>query len=75
MKTLTIKVLPRSSRNEIVGTLPDGTLKIKLTAPPVDGEANKKLIELLSKKFGVAKSRVKIVRGETSRRKMVEIDV
>ncbi|EKD67381.1 MAG: hypothetical protein ACD_48C00442G0003 [uncultured bacterium] len=75
MKTLTIKVLPRSSRNEIVGTLPDGTLKIKLTAPPVDGEANKKLIELLSKEFGVAKSKVKIVKGETSRMKVVEIDV
>ena len=75
MKTLTIKVLPRSSKNEIVGTLPDGTLKVKLTAPPVDGEAKKKLIELLSKEFGVAKSKVRIVRGETSKMKVVEIDV
>jgi len=53
--------------------MPDGTLKVKLTAPPVDGEANKKLIELLSKEFGVAKSKVKIVKGEASRRKVVEI--
>ncbi len=71
---LTIQVLPRSSRNEIIGTLPDGTLKIKLTAPPVDGEANKKLIELISAEYDVPKSRVRIVRGETSRRKIVEID-
>lgn len=75
MKTLTIHVLPRSSRNEIVGTLPDGTIKVKLTAPPVDGEANKQLIALLSKEYGVAKSRVRIVRGETSRRKVVEIEM
>ncbi|PIR76278.1 MAG: YggU family protein [Candidatus Magasanikbacteria bacterium CG10_big_fil_rev_8_21_14_0_10_42_10] len=75
MKTLTIKVLPRSSRNEIVGTLPDGTLKVKLTAPPVDGEANKKLIELLSKEFGVSKSNIKIVKGETNKIKLVEINL
>ena len=67
-------MLPRSSQNKIVGTLPDGTLKVKLTAPPVDGEANKKLIELISKEYDVAKSRVRIVKGETSRRKIVEID-
>jgi uncharacterized protein (TIGR00251 family) len=75
MKTLSIQVLPRSSRNEIVGTLPDGTIKVKLTAPPVDGEANKKLIELLSKEYGVAKSRIRIVRGETSRRKVIEVEI
>jgi len=75
MKTLSIHVLPRSSRNEIVGTLPDGTLKIKLTAPPVDGEANKKLIELLSREYGVSKSRVKIVKGEKGKKKIVEIDI
>lgn len=75
MKTLSVRVLPRSSRNEIVGTLPDGTIKVKLTAPPVDGEANKKLIELLSHEYGVAKCRVRIVRGETSQRKVVEMDI
>lgn len=75
MKTLSIQVLPRSSRNEIVGTLPDGTIKVKLTAPPVDGEANKKLIDLLSKEYGVTKSRVRIVRGERGRKKTVEIGV
>ena len=69
-----IKVLPRSSSNEIVATLPDGTLKVKLTAPPVDGKANEKLIDLLSEVYAVAPSRVRIVKGLASRIKMVEIE-
>ncbi|MBI2436561.1 MAG: YggU family protein [Candidatus Magasanikbacteria bacterium] len=73
MITLNIKVLPRSSKNEIVGKMEDGTLKIKLTAPPVDGEANKKLVELLSKEYDVPKSKIKIVRGMGSRNKIIEI--
>ena len=74
MIKLSIQVIPRSSQNEIVGTLPDGTIKVKLTAPPVDGEANKKLIELLSREYDVAKSRVRIVKGERGKKKVVEID-
>lgn len=70
---LIVSVLPRSSRNELVA-LADGSYKAKLTAAPVDGEANKKLIALLSKEFAVAKSAVCIVRGETSRKKIVEIN-
>ena len=71
---INIKVLPRSSQNKIVGKMPDGTIKIKLKAPPVDGEANKKLIELLSKEWGIAKSKIKIIKGLTSRNKIVETD-
>lgn len=70
---INIKVNPRSSKNE-VQKLEDGTYKVKLTAAPVDGEANKKLIELLSKEFRVGKSSVKIVRGGTGRNKVVEIE-
>ncbi|OGH91825.1 MAG: YggU family protein [Candidatus Magasanikbacteria bacterium RIFOXYC2_FULL_39_8] len=73
MKTLSIRVLPRSSRNEIVGEMADGTLKVKLTAPPVDGKANRALIELLSEYFDVPKSKIKIVRGLTSKNKIIEI--
>ena len=73
MKKINIRVLPRSSRNEIDGEMSDGTLKVKLTAPPVDGEANKKLIELLVKHFDISKSKIKIVRGLTSKTKMVVI--
>jgi len=74
LRIIAIKVVPRSSRNEIVGELPDGTLKVRLTAAPVDGAANKKLIAFLSEEWGVAQSKLRIVRGEKSRNKLVEID-
>lgn len=69
-----IKVLPKSSQNKIVGQLADGTLKVKLTAAPVDGAANKKLIELLSKEWKIPKSQIKIVKGMTGRNKIIEIE-
>ncbi|OGH86333.1 MAG: YggU family protein [Candidatus Magasanikbacteria bacterium RIFOXYC12_FULL_33_11] len=71
---LNIKVIPKSSLNKII-KLSDTELKVKLTSPPVDGEANKKLIEILSKEYKVAKSKIKIVKGETSKNKVVEIEV
>jgi len=70
---INIKVIPRSSRNEVTGEMTDGTLKVKLTAPPVDGRANEALVELLAEHFDIAKSKIKIVRGLTSKNKMVEI--
>jgi len=72
---LTIKVIPRSSENKIAETMSDGTLKVKLTAAPVDGAANKSLINILAKHFGVAKSKIKILKGETSKMKVVEIEM
>ncbi|MDD3268993.1 MAG: DUF167 domain-containing protein [Syntrophomonadaceae bacterium] len=68
-----VRVQPRSSRNQIVGEQ-EGALKIKLTAPPVDGEANQALVAFLSQFFGVAKRDVQIVKGETSRHKSVSIN-
>ncbi|MCD4717330.1 MAG: DUF167 domain-containing protein [Desulfobacterales bacterium] len=67
-----VRVVPRSSRNQIIG-VEDGIFKIKLTAPPVDGKANKALIEFLAKKLGLAKGSVEIVSGERSRQKSVRI--
>ncbi|MGB9790995.1 MAG: DUF167 domain-containing protein [Thermacetogeniaceae bacterium] len=67
-----VKVQPRSSRNEIVGIF-DDHLKVKLTAPPVDGEANKMLKEYLSEVFGCASRNVEILKGSTGRTKLVEI--
>ncbi len=67
-----IRVVPRSSRNQVIG-LEDGVYKIKLTAPPVDGKANKTLIEVLAKRLGLAKGSVEIVSGERSRQKLVRI--
>lgn len=67
-----IKVIPRSSKNQIIKQ-PDGSLRIKLTAAPVNGKANNALIELLAEHFDVSKSKIKIVRGQTSKTKRVEI--
>lgn len=67
-----IKVQPRSSRNQVAGET-EGALKIKLTAPPVDGEANQSLVEFLASTLKVPKNRINLVRGETSRHKLVEI--
>jgi uncharacterized protein len=66
-------VVPRASRSEIVGEH-GGLLKVRLAAPPVDGAANAELIKVLAKKFGVSKSDVAIVRGETSKNKRIKIE-
>lgn len=70
---LAIRVTPRASRDEIVEILPDQTIKIRLTAPPVEGAANAALIEFLAKILGVARSRIEIVAGQTGRDKLVTI--
>lgn len=70
---LTVKIVPRSSKNQIVGKMGDGKIKIKLTAPPVEGKANHSLIEVLSDHFKVSKNKIKIVRGRTTTTKVVEI--
>jgi uncharacterized protein (TIGR00251 family) len=67
-----VKVEPRSSKKGLAGVM-DNVLKVKLTAPPVEGEANDQLIEVLSEATGVRKSSIRIVRGLSSKRKVVEI--
>ncbi len=74
MKKIIVKVIPRSSKNKLIAQA-DGTYKAKLTAPPVDGAANKELIQLLAQKFRVAKSLIEIVKGESGRTKVIQIDV
>ena len=71
---LAVRVTPRASRNRIAEVLNDGTVKIQLTAAPVDGEANEKLIAFLSKVLEVAKSRIQIVAGATGRDKLISVD-
>lgn len=65
-----VHVQPRSSRNQIVGLHGDA-LKVKLTAPPVEGKANQACIEVLAEALGVPKSRLEIVSGQSSRLKHV----
>lgn len=65
---LFVSVIPRSSRTEIVDIL-QNSCKIKVKAPPVDGEANKALIKALSKLFKISKSSVILKSGQTGRHK------
>ncbi len=69
---ISVRVRPGASRDEIVGPH-DDALKIRITAPPVDGKANSHLIKYLAKTFGVAKSRVKLVSGDTCQKKRLLI--
>src|SRR3978361_1979009 len=69
---LDVLVQPRASRAKL-GPIHDGRLKIAVTAPPVDGEANAAVIQVLSKRLGVARSTVEVSAGASSRRKTVRI--
>ena len=67
-----VRVVPRASKSEIAGEH-DGALKLRIASPPVDGAANAELIKLLSKTFGVSKSKVEILGGQTSKSKPIKI--
>ena len=71
--TFAVRVVPRASKNQIVGVHGDA-LKVRLTAPPVEGRANEALIAFLAKRLGVRKSQVEIVTGAASRRKMIRVN-
>jgi uncharacterized protein (TIGR00251 family) len=66
-------IQPRASRNQILG-IHNHCLKIKLTSPPVDGAANQACIKFLAKAFGISPSRITIVKGETSRNKIIQFE-
>lgn len=68
-----VKAVPRSSKAGIDGWIGDA-LKVRVKCAPVDGKANKALVETIAEAFGVAKSKVRIVSGETSKTKRVEIE-
>ncbi|MEJ5300080.1 MAG: DUF167 domain-containing protein [Thermodesulforhabdaceae bacterium] len=71
---LDVLIQPRSSRDELAG-IHDNCLKIRLTAPPVDGAANKACIEFIAKILGVSRSRITIVSGHSSRKKRLFVEV
>jgi uncharacterized protein len=68
-----VRVQPRASRDEVSGVHGDA-LKIRLAAPPVDGAANDALVNFLSALFAVPRRSVRILAGESSRSKLIEID-
>ena len=69
-----VQVVPRASKSEVVGEH-NGSLRVRVAAPPVDGAANEELIRVLAKKFEVPRRALSIVRGEASRIKHVRIEI
>jgi uncharacterized protein (TIGR00251 family) len=73
--TLAVRVHPGARKTQIKSVIADGTIKIDIVAAPEDGKANMALVKFLTEELGLAKSHVEIISGETSRRKLVRIDV
>ncbi|HEC88739.1 MAG TPA: DUF167 domain-containing protein [Thermoplasmata archaeon] len=71
MKSIKIKVIPNADKNEVIEE--KDRLKIKVVSPPVGGRANKEVIEVLAKFYGVKKKCIRIKKGLKSREKIVEI--
>ena len=71
---LQLRVVPNASKAEIVGWLEPGLLKVKVTAPPEGGRANKEVIALLARTFGLGRRAVAIVAGEKSRQKVAALE-
>jgi len=73
MKTFKVKVIPNAKKNEVI--MEEGKLKVYVNVPAKDGKANRALIEILADFFNVKKRDVKIVSGEKSREKIVQIEI
>lgn len=74
MKETILKVYlqPKSSKNELVGSYRDG-IKVKVTAPPVEGKANEALVRFLAREFGISPSSIEMLKGHHSRQKILKI--
>jgi len=74
MKEITLKIYlqPKSSKNEIVGPYRDG-IKVKLTAPPIEGKANEALVKFLAKEFKIPPSSIEILKGHHCREKIIRV--
>ena len=72
---ISVKVIPRSKKNSVEweSGVEGERLRVRLTAPPVDGAANEALVGFLAERLGVPKRQVMVVRGATSRQKVVEV--
>ena len=77
--SLAVLVSPKAGRNEVAGihVADDGSreVRVRVTAPPEGGKANKAVCETVAKSLGIAKGKVKVARGDTSRHKMLAIDI
>ncbi|MFH1663086.1 MAG: DUF167 domain-containing protein [Chloroflexota bacterium] len=70
---ISVRVYPNANKNEVVSFISD-ILRIRISAPPVNGKANKELIAFLSRLFGISKDSVSIIKGHTNRNKLISID-
>ena len=68
-----MRVIPRAKKNAIDGIMADGTIKIRLAAPPVDGKANQALVRFLGEVLDVPVTHIEIIAGQTGRNKLVSI--
>ena len=68
-----VRVVPNARKSEVVGVV-DGILRVRLAKPPVDGQANTELLQLIARWFGVRESKATVIRGSTSRIKTVRVD-
>jgi uncharacterized protein (TIGR00251 family) len=69
---ISLRVYPNAARNEVAG-FADGVLRLKVAAAPIKGQANRELIAFLSKLLGVEKSALSIIKGHTSRNKLLAV--
>ncbi len=71
MTRISVRVIPRAKINR-VETQPDGTVRVHTTTAPTDGKATADVIKMLAEHYGVPKTSIKLVRGQTSRDKVFE---
>jgi uncharacterized protein (TIGR00251 family) len=69
-----VRVTPRAARTSIAGFDAEGRLLVRLSAPPINGKANRALIDLLARTLGISKRRVSMDRGERGRTKLIEVE-
>ena len=72
VKTYQVRVQPRAKRNG-VELLPDGSLKVRVAAPPEGGRANEAVVEVIAEWLGVKRRQVEIIRGASNRNKIVRV--
>ena len=72
MARIRVRVQPQASSNRVLD-FRDGALRVRVTAPPIDGKANAAVLEVIAKFLGVSRRDVKIIRGTTSREKVIEV--
>jgi len=70
---ISLRVYPNATRNEVIG-FADGVLRVKISAPPVKGKANRELLAFFSQLLGISQGALTITKGYTSRNKTVAVD-